>query len=226
MRSFSPSSLLFAALLLALASAGARAQSERYVTDQLRLETRTGPGTSNRIVRMLDSGTRVQVREERDGWSRITLPDGGEGWILSRYLIAEEPARERLQDALAQLERMRDEMGSRNTQINALQAEAEALREDRDSLASKLEQVAQELGELKQTASGAVALQQENRKLTEQAAAASQKYELLHENYLRLRDARGRDWFLAGAGVLLGGFILGIVIPRIRWRRRRSWSEL
>jgi SH3 domain protein len=117
-------------------------------------------------------------------------------------------------------------MGSRNTQINALQAEAEALREDRDSLATKLEFVVQELAALKQTAAGAVALQEQNAKLTEQAAAASQKYDLLHGNYLLLRDARGRDWFLAGAGVLLGGFILGIVIPRIRWRRKRSWSEL
>ena len=103
---------LLAALALSLAGAGAVAQDERYVTDQLRLEMRTGPGTSNRIVRMLDSGTRVAVRAEQDGWSRIALPDGGEGWILSRYLMAEEPARARLQDALEEVERVRGEMGS------------------------------------------------------------------------------------------------------------------
>lgn len=217
---------LLIVLLLALAATGARAQGERYVTDQLRLETRTGPGTSNRIVRMLESGARVQELEEREGWSRVRLSDGTEAWILTRYLMAEEPARERLQDALAQIERTGDELGSRNTQINALQAEAEALREDRDAFASKLEAVVRELDELKQTASSAVALQERNRALTEQAAAATQKYDLLHEKYLLLRDARGRDWFLAGAGVLLVGLILGIVIPRIRWRRRRSWSEL
>jgi SH3 domain protein len=221
-----PLSASFAALLLALASSGAAAQGERYVTDQLKLESRSGPGTSNRIVRMLESGTPLQVFDEQDGWSRVRLPDGTEAWILSRYLMSEAPARGRLQDTLSQLERARDEMGSRNTQINALQAEAEALREDRDSLATKLELVVQELAALKQTAAGAVALQEQNAKLTEQAAAASQKYDLLHGNYLLLRDARGRDWFLAGAGVLLGGFILGIVIPRIRWRRKRSWSEL
>lgn len=225
MRSLSMSTL-FVTLLLALASTGARAQSERYVTDQLKLESRTGPGTSNRIVRMLESGTRVQELEERDGWSRVRLPDSAEAWILTRYLMDEAPPRERLQDALAQIERIGDELGSRNTQINALQAEAEALREDRDSFASKLEAVVQELDTLKQTASSAVALQEQNRALTEQTAAATQKYDLLHENYLLLRDERGRDWFLAGAGVLLVGLILGIVIPRIRWRRRRSWSEL
>ena len=221
-----PLTALLAAAVLALAGAGAWAQGDRYVTDQLKLEARTGPGISHRIVRMVDSGTRLDVREEQDGWSRVGLPDGGEGWILSRYLMSEAPARERLQGALAELERMRDEMGSRNTQLNALQAETEALREDRDSFASKLEALAHELAALKQTASGAVALQERNRTLEAQVTAATQKYALLHENHTVLRDARGRDWFVAGAGVLLGGIILGVVIPRIRWKRRRGWGEL
>jgi SH3 domain protein len=214
------------ALTLSLAGTGAGAQATRYVTDQLKLEARSGPGTSNRILKMLESGTRVRVVDERDGWSRIELPGAEEAWILSRYLTEEEPARNRLDAALAELERMRSEIGSGNTQLNALQAEVEALREDRDSFASKAETIARELAELKETASGAVALRERNTRLQEDSVAMKQKLDALREDYLTLRDARGRDWFLAGAGVLLGGMILGLVIPRIRWRRRRSWSEL
>ena len=66
-------------LLLALAASGATAQSRQYVTDSLRLEARTGPSTEHRIVQMLDSGTRLEVLEEREGWSRVTLPTGEEG---------------------------------------------------------------------------------------------------------------------------------------------------
>ena len=41
-----------------------------------------------------------------------------------------------------------------------------------------------------------------------------------------LKERSERDWFIAGAGVLLGGMILGFIIPKIRWKRRRSWGEL
>jgi len=219
-------SIALASLALALASAGANAQNARYVTDQLKLEARNGPGTSNRIVRMLESGTRVEVVEEREGWSRVNVPGGGEAWILSRYLDTEAPARDRLQAMTAEIERLREEIGSRNTQFNALQAENEALREDRDSFASKAETIARELAELKQTASGAVALREQNTRLAEKSATLKQNFDGLREEFLMLRDARGRDWFLAGAGVLVGGMLLGLIIPRIRWKRRRSWSEL
>ena len=48
---------------------------------------------------------------------------------------------------------------------------------------------------------------------------------LLRENAV-LRDRSNRDWFLAGAGVVLASLFLGLVIPKIPWRRRRSWGEL
>ena len=31
--------------------------------------------------------------------------------------------------------------------------------------------------------------------------------------------------FLAGAAVALGGLLLGLIIARIPWRRRKGWSE-
>ena len=48
---------------------------------------------------------------------------------------------------------------------------------------------------------------------------------LKDENRLLAANVK-RDWFLAGGGVLSLGLILGLVLPRIRWRRKRSWSDL
>lgn len=37
------------------------------------------------------------------------------------------------------------------------------------------------------------------------------------------RDRANRDWFLAGAGVLFGGMLLGLLLPKRR--KRQSWSD-
>ncbi len=39
-----------------------------------------------------------------------------------------------------------------------------------------------------------------------------------------LRDRTARDWFMVGAGVVLLGIIVGLIIPRIRWRKKSSWD--
>jgi SH3 domain protein len=41
-----------------------------------------------------------------------------------------------------------------------------------------------------------------------------------------LEESTSQDWFLIGAGVLLGGIILGLILPRISWRRKTSsWDS-
>jgi SH3 domain protein len=37
-----------------------------------------------------------------------------------------------------------------------------------------------------------------------------------------LRDRTARDWFIVGAGVVLVGIIIGLIIPKIRFRKKKS----
>jgi SH3 domain protein len=41
-----------------------------------------------------------------------------------------------------------------------------------------------------------------------------------------LSNRRTLEWFMAGGGVLFVGLLLGLILPRIRWRRRSSWGDL
>ena len=41
-----------------------------------------------------------------------------------------------------------------------------------------------------------------------------------------LASRERRDWFLAGAGAVLIGVLLGLLLPRLRAGRRRSWDRL
>jgi SH3 domain protein len=46
---------------------------------------------------------------------------------------------------------------------------------------------------------------------------------MLDEENTSLRDRTNRDWFLAGAGVLFGGILLGLLVPKLR--KRKNWSD-
>lgn len=211
--------------LLALAMGVVEAQQVRFVTDSLRLEARSGPAVSNRIVRMLASGTRVEVLEESEGWSRISL-DGEEAWILSRFLMQEPSARDKVAAAAKAREAAQSQAQRAAEQLATATATVGALEEERDALASRLEALSNELSELKRTASSALAIQQENKRLSASSARMSDDLEAMREEVVLLRRRQEREWFIAGAGVLFGGMVLGLIIPKIRWRKRRGWGEL
>ena len=213
------------ALLLLAASGVVHAQQTRYVTDTLKLEARSGPSLCNRIVRMLESGTRVEVLEESDGWSRLSL-DGEEAWILSRFLMDEPSARNQVAAAARAREQAESESARMREERERAAATIASLEEERDALAMRLEELASELAQLKRTAASAVALQEENERLGVSSQRMQQDLDTVREELLLLRRRQEREWFLAGAGVLLGGMLLGFIIPKIRWRRRRSWGEL
>jgi len=215
--------LLIALPLLACTAA---AQPTRYVTDSLKLDARVGPGLENRIVRMVESGTPVQVLDERDGWSQVQLPGDEQAWILTRFLMDDPAARQRLARAEAALVAARARVEEVAAQMQALSAENEGLREAGVAVEGRAEALATELRELQRIAGAAVAMRDENRALSARAAELEKRYRILESENERLGDARNRDWFLAGAGVLLGGMLLGFIIPKLRFRRRRSWSEL
>jgi len=58
----------------------------RYVSDRLEIQMRTGKGTQFRIMRMLPSGTALEILEtdNENGYTRVRAPGGVEGWVLSR----------------------------------------------------------------------------------------------------------------------------------------------
>ncbi len=211
--------------LLVMAVGAVQAQQARFVTDSLKLEARSGPAVSNRIVRMLESGTRVVVLEESEGWSRISL-DGEDAWILSRFLMEEPSARDKVAAAAKARETSQTQARRAAEQLATATATVGALEEERDALASRLEVLSNELTELKRTASSALAIQGENKRLSASSARMSDDLEAMREEVVLLRRRQEREWFIAGAGVLLGGMILGLFIPKIRWRRKRGWGEL
>lgn len=214
--------------LLSAVSSHIHAQSVRFVTDTLRLEARQGPSTNHRITQMLSSGTRVTVLEDdaETGYSRIALDDGTELWILTRFLMDEPAARDQLADAVARFTRERETARDLASQLKTLGQTAGEIEQNRSGLAKDKKVLQSELAQVKQAAADTLAIQERNESLNNRIKTVSAELDEAKQRNRALKEGSERDWFLAGAGVLLGGIIFGLVIPKIRWKRRRGWGEL
>ncbi len=209
-----------------MAPGEADAETVRFVTDSLRLEARSGPSTEHRIVKMLSSGTRVTVHEEADGYSRITTPDESEAWILSRYLTNDPAARDQLAQMRSELGQIRQDRERLQAALKDANRIAQGEAEGRARNHAANQRLSQELADLKRTSASAIAINQENQGLKKDLARLEGRLRTAEAQVHELQEASNRTWFMTGAGVLLGGMILGLIIPKIRWQRRRSWGEL
>ena len=214
--------------LLSVVAGHVHAQTERYVTDSLRLEARQGPSTNHRISHMLSSGARVTVLEDdtETGYSRVTLDDGSEVWILTRFLMDEPAARARLAQAQENLTEEHEKARDLASQLETLGRTADEIEQSRSALATDKKLLQTELAQIKQAAADTLAIQERNQSLDKQLEVVSTDLDAAKQRNRALKERSERDWFIAGAGVLLGGIIIGLVIPKIRWKRRRGWGEL
>lgn len=210
-------------LALLIASAGAAAAPTRYVTEELEITLRSGPTTSHRIVKMLVSGSPLEVLENlEDGWSRVRTRDGTEGWVLTRYLVNTPSARDRLEAASGSFAKAQQDLQAVKQNLAAESQRLAEARAQVAELSTANERMKQQLSE----AGRGLALSEENKDLRKQVVDLQREIETLQNETARLRDRSERDWFVAGAAVFFGAFLVGIVVTRIRWRRKSSWSSL
>jgi SH3 domain protein len=211
---------------LTFAFAGHAMAETRYVSDTLEITMRSGKGTSYGITRMLRSGTQVDVLEtdKNSGYTHVRTKSGKDGWVLSRFLMKTPAARDRLATAEKKLAELEIENRKLETGMAAIKEEKDALSKNLGSLDSESRKVNQELAEIKHTASSALAIDSENKELKSRVVSLERQMQTLQQENEGLKDRTARDWFMVGAAVVLLGIIVGLIIPRIRWRKKSSWD--
>lgn len=203
-------------IILALFSGAVLAQAEtRYIVDQAKLPLRSGQGTGFAIVRMLPSGAAVKVLEQSDaGYTRVRTSNGKEGWILSRYLMKSPAARDRLAWAEKEL-----------SKLGHLKQEKKSLEKERSQLSGDNKKLQQELAHIRKTAANAVLIADENKALQAKANKAEQSYDDLRQETKDIRSGAQQRWFMLGGGAILLGILLGLILPRLKFRRKDRWGR-
>jgi SH3 domain protein len=196
------------------------------VSDRLEITMRSGTSTSHGIIRMLRSGTPVEVLEEdkETGYTHVRTRSGKEGWVLTRFLMKGQAARDRLAAVEKELAELELENRKMVTAMQALREEKNTIEAERSKLDSENHKVSLELAEIKRTASSALTMDSENKELKSRVVTLERNLQTVQQENENLKDRTARDWFMVGAGVLLLGIIVGLIIPRIRWRKKSSWD--
>lgn len=200
------------------------AQTTQYVSDHLVITMRSGQGSQYQILKTLPSGTRLEILETSDtGYTKVRNAEGVEGWVLSRYLSPEPIAKEKLAVAQGRLQRLKEKNAELKQELTELQKSHRELEAERATLASKTESASAEVERLNQVAAQPILLDKQNRELKQQNVSLEKELQLLQQENQSLKDSSQREWFIAGAGVLLGGLLLGLIVPKLRWRKKSSW---
>lgn len=221
--------LLPTLLLAAVVACPAVAAETKYVTDQNDFHLRAGASTRYKIVRTLASGTTLTVLsvDEKTGYAQVKTADDTTGYILARYLQDEPPAREQvaaLKARLAELQQAPDQLASR---LSTLQAEHTKLADEHAALTREKEQLEQEVAEIRHASANVVRIDRERKQLQDQVASLLVEVDALKQSNLELANRERQQWFLIGGGVVTGGILIGLILPNLRLRRRRSsWGSL
>ena len=198
-------------LVLMLLTFGASVQAEdlQYVTDELSITLHRGMSLNSEIVAELKSGTPVRVlKANRDeGYVMVATKDEKIGWMLESYLMNEPAGREKYQ---------------------SLKKEYDQLKVDFDAqVKERTRKLSAELTQVKNAAKRPLALQQENQKLKKILDEERAQVEQIKQENREFKSIhKDRQWFATGAITAIGSLILGLLLTRVPWRRRKSWGEL
>ncbi len=208
---------LFSFVHLCYAQDEVKKARKAYITEKLRIGVRAGMGTDYKIISLLNIGQEVKVIKEENGWTLIKLPDGREGYVLSRYITKKMPLIKEAQEIKTKYEALQKEM-------EGLTAEKERLININTSLEKKIKTVEEELnkckseyGILKNESKDYLSLKKEFQRVSIQLKETKEKLSKCEkESESRNLLLRG---FIAGGGMVLIGFILGYMYSSARKRK-------
>ncbi|MCU7795970.1 MAG: TIGR04211 family SH3 domain-containing protein [Candidatus Thiodiazotropha sp. (ex Semelilucina semeliformis)] len=200
----------------------------RYVTDIFKITMRSGESTSHKIMRMLDSGSTVNVisTNPANGYSKVRI-GAAEGYVLTRQLMNQPSARTQLDSMRKEIEALKAAPGELRTNLANLQKDHRKLKQAHKSLLEIKNKQEQELQSIQRTASNAIRISNERNELRKQVADLTREVEDFKQENRDLSNEATRDWFLIGAGVIIAGILIGLILPHLRFQRRRnSWGSL
>jgi len=228
---------VLAVLLLAAALVPAAATADtRYITDVLLVNLRDRPDPAGNTLRLVRSGEALEVVEVQPGFLRVRTEQGEEGWVAEQYATEELPkalVATKLQGDVGNLRaRIRDLEGARDqvaadlesarkthsSSSTELQAELSAARGEAERAARELKDVSQKYQSLSEASKHIAEVTAERDRLrAENETLGGTLARLEAESGAAARGWAIR-WFLAGAGVLLVGWVLGAITRKKKAR--------
>ncbi len=190
-----------------------------YVIPTAEIPLRSGKGNEYRVVAVIINGSRVQLLKEDGNWAMVRTSNNKKGWMPKRYLNASPP----LKNVVASLQVERDQFKKQTTKISEQLDEAsEARNQYEQELKACIldrDQIRKSYDSLKEDAADVLNFKKALSETAEEFQEIKHKYTIVEQENEHLRDNSRIKWFLAGGGILIVGWIIGLITTRGRKRR-------
>ena len=85
--------------------------------------------------------------------------------------------------------------------------------------------MAAELNDIRSASASAISLRDQNKSLRQRVIDMEREMNRVTMENRELASRANREWFVIGAAVLIVGMLLGIIVPKLKPRRRSSWGD-
>ena len=188
----------------------------RYVSDELIISVRDGQNQDDNVLGNIRTGTAIDVLEEKGRYLRIKTEDGLEGWVQAQYIISEKPnARiiEDLRNELNEQDALSDNLLAKKKiyeiRIRELEQELNINQKNTAKVKSELIELNKKYKKLLSNSENTdelITKLEKSKQLDSKLKAEISNLKKGSQNPLKSSMIQP---FLAGAGVLIVGFILG-----------------
>ncbi len=181
-----------------------------YVSDILILTFRKGPGPGYPVISALKSDTPLTIIKESNGYLKVELSSGEQGWVDKNYVVTDLPKS-------IIIDRLKKENAALEDKIRVLteqtdQAAMEQLKKENQTLTQNIETLKSQYAVLKTASANVTDTLEENKRLKTRNASLSAVLAQQKENSGFMFKTGMIKWFLAGVGVLLLGWVIGLSV--------------
>ncbi|TXR52119.1 TIGR04211 family SH3 domain-containing protein [Reinekea thalattae] len=198
-----------------------------WLSDVLWVSIRSEPSSSGRVLKVIQSGTRMEVLEAPDGssYSRVRTDAGLEGWIPRRYLASEQTSALKIANIEAEKNQLQNQIEDLEKKYSDLLTDKGDVNGEILTLRTDNAELTKELNRIRAISSDAIDLDARIQEVSEENANLKNENDVLKAENQSLREYNDNQWLLAGGGLIILGIILGVILPRVAGKKRRdSWS--
>jgi SH3 domain protein len=213
--------LLISAIFLTIICFPAAARAAKvYVSDPKETALRAGPGMNYKVLGMIPSGSGLEILKQPE-WIQVRTSGPGaetkEGWVQNSAVAPLPPESSFIKE-------LQSENAQINQKVSNLEREKADLIQKEKDLTERLKKVETAHESLKSGSANYLKLKEEyDTAKTAQASAEESTQALILENEDLKFSARVK-WFIAGAFVLLFGWLLGWLTSRSQKKRRPYYT--
>ena len=199
----------------------------RYVSDMLVISVRDGQGQGAAVIGYIKTPTPVDILEAQGDYLKIKTKEGLEGWVLAKYIVSEKPKALIIEDLKKQIEQLRTDVDTSKIQQNTFSSASSETTEKYEEKITELEEeintnqklaakakrdfmdLDQKYKALLMHSGNTDNLVKEMNRLKKLNTQLNADITNLRKNTGSPLKSRRLQLFVAGAGVLLIGMMLG-----------------